>query len=173
MNWLNRQGEVQARCKGQAGGEIVLNGETVLVCLILIGLLGKSSILATAACILLVLKLLNLQTILPLVERRGLEAGLLCLMLSVLVPFAKGKITVNDILASFTTLPGLLALLGGTLATYMNKQGLTMLKLDPELMIGLVIGSIIGIVGFGGIPVGPLMAAGLTALFLSIISLLR
>lgn len=150
-----------------------MNGETVLVCLILIGLIGKSSILATAACVLLVIKLLNLQTLLPIVERRGLEIGLLFLMLSVLVPFAKGRITGSDILSSFTTLPGLLALLGGALATYMNKQGLTMLKIDPELMVGLVIGSIIGIVGFGGIPVGPLMAAGLTAFFLSLISLMR
>jgi len=150
-----------------------LNGETVLVCLILIGLVGKSSILATAACILLIMKLLNLQTFFPLVERRGLEIGLLFLMLSVLVPFAKGKISGNEVLSSFTTVPGILALLGGALATYMNKQGLTMLKLDPELIVGLVIGSIIGIVGFGGIPVGPLMAAGLTAFFLTVISLLR
>ncbi|MDA8213005.1 MAG: DUF441 domain-containing protein [Clostridia bacterium] len=150
-----------------------MNGETVLVSLILIGLIGKSSILATAACILLIMKLLNLQAFFPLVERRGLEIGLLFLMLAVLVPFAKGKISGNDILSSFTTLPGLFALLGGALATFMNKQGLTMLKLDPELMVGLVIGSIIGIIGFGGIPVGPLMAAGLTAFFLSVVSLLR
>lgn len=150
-----------------------MNGETVLVCLILIGLVGKSSILATAACILLIMKLLNLQTFFPLVERRGLETGLLFLMLSVLVPFAKGKISGNEVLSSFTTVPGIMALLGGALATYMNKQGLTMLKLDPELIVGLVIGSIIGIVGFGGIPVGPLMAAGLTAFFLTVISLLR
>lgn len=150
-----------------------MNGETVLVSLILIGLIGKSSILATAACILLIMKLLNLQAFFPLVERRGLEIGLLFLMLAVLVPFAKGKISGNDILSSFTTLPGLFALLGGALATFMNKQGLTMLKLDPELMVGLVIGSIIGIIGFGGIPVGPLMAAGLTAFFLSVFSLLR
>ncbi len=119
------------------------------------------------------MKLLNLQAFFPLVERRGLEIGLLFLMLAVLVPFAKGKISGNDILSSFTTLPGLFALLGGALATFMNKQGLTMLKLDPELMVGLVIGSIIGIIGFGGIPVGPLMAAGLTAFFLSVVSLLR
>ena len=32
------------------------------------------------------------------------------------------------------------------LATYMNGKGLDLLKMDPQLIIGLVIGSIIGIV---------------------------
>ena len=62
--------------------------------------------------------------------------------------------------------------LGGCLATYMNGDGLRMLQYQPEIMVGLVIGSILGIVLFKGIPVGPLMAAGLTAVFLKIFRLL-
>jgi len=150
-----------------------MSGESILVILILIGILGKSNILATAACLLLVLKLLNLQHFFPLLERRGLELGLLFLLISVLVPFAAGRVDTREIIYNLTSLPGILAILGGALATYMNAQGLTMLKLDPELMVGLVIGSIIGIVGWGGIPVGPLMAAGLTALFIKLAGLIR
>jgi len=141
-------------------------GEAVLVSLILVGILGKSNILATAACILLVIKLTRLYSLFPLLERRGLELGLLFLMISVLVPFATGKVPPKEILGSFMTLSGLLAIVGGALATYMNGQGLGLLKIDPEMMVGLVIGGIIGIVVFKGVPVGPLMAAGLTALFL-------
>jgi uncharacterized membrane protein (DUF441 family) len=63
--------------------------------------------------------------------------------------------------------------LGGALATYLNGGGLKLLQIDPEIIFGVVIGSIIGITFFGGIPVGPLMAAGLTALFLNIIALFR
>lgn len=148
-------------------------GEAVLVALILIGILGKSNILATAACILLVVKLTNLVVLFPILERRGLELGLLFLMVSVLVPFATGKVPPKELLTSFASVPGILAILGGTLATYMNGQGLNMLKVEPELMVGLVIGGIIGIVFLKGIPVGPLMAAGLTALFLKIIEMLK
>lgn len=148
-------------------------GEAILVLLILIGLFGKSNILATAACILLVVKLTKLNTLFPILERRGLELGLLFLMISVLVPFATGKIPPQDILKSFMSLTGLLAIIGGTVATYMNGQGLNMLKIDPELMVGLVIGGIIGIVFLKGVPVGPLMAAGLTAFFLKIIDFFR
>lgn len=148
-------------------------GEAILIALILIGVLGKSNILATAACVLLVVKLTRLYSLFPILEKRGLELGLLFLMISVLVPFATGKIPPKEILGSFVTLTGILAILGGALATYMNGQGLNMLKIDPELMVGLVVGGIIGILFFKGVPVGPLMAAGLTALFLKIIALCK
>jgi len=148
-------------------------GEGLLVVLILVGIIGKSNILATAACILLVVKLTRLYSLFPILERRGLELGLLFLMISVLVPFATGKVSQKDILGCFLSVPGILAIVGGALATYMNGQGLDMLKIDPELMVGLVVGGIIGIVFLKGVPVGPLMAAGLTALFLKIFDFIR
>ena len=150
-----------------------MSGESILVLLILIGIIGKSNIIATAACILLVMKLTSLHGFFPLLERRGLELGLLFLLLSVLVPFAQENIQMKEVVKNLTTLPGVLAILGGALATHMNGQGLDMLKLYPELLVGLVIGSIFGIIFLGGQPVGPLMAAGLTAVFLQVVYLLR
>lgn len=140
----------------------------MLVILILIGLIGRSPIIATAASILLVLKLTALERYFPTVERRGLELGLLCLTMSVLVPFASEKITWRDIAPLFTTMIGLLALTGGALATWMNGKGLDLLRAEPHMIVGLVIGSILGIVLLRGIPVGPLMAAGITALVLKL-----
>lgn len=140
----------------------------MLVILIIIGLIGRSPIIATAASILLVLKLTSLERFFPSVERRGLELGLLFLTISVLVPFASEKVSWRDVIPLFTTLMGILALAGGAIATYMNGKGLDMLRSDPQLILGLVIGSIIGIVFLRGIPVGPLMAAGITAVLLKI-----
>ena len=90
------------------------------------------------------------------------------LTIAVLVPFANERISLKDILSVFTSWPGILALVGGAIATYMNGKGLDLLKIDPQLIVGLVIGSILGIVFLRGIPVGPLMAAGITALLLKI-----
>ena len=146
----------------------MFSGEVMLVILIIVGLIGRSPIIATAASILLVLKLTSLERFFPSLERRGLELGLLFLTLSVLVPFASEKVSWRDVIPLFTTLMGILALAGGALATYMNGKGLDMLRSDPQLILGLVIGSIIGIVFLRGIPVGPLMAAGITALLLKI-----
>lgn len=143
-------------------------GEIILVVLIIIGILGRASILATAASLLLILKLLSLQRFFPIIERRGLELGLLFLMISVLVPLVNGKLQTKDLLGTFLTVGGICAVLGGIIATYVNGQGLYMLKMDPELMVGMIIGSVVGIVVFKGIPVGPLMAAAIAAMLLKL-----
>lgn len=149
-----------------------MNGEMLLVVLIVVGLIGRSHIITTAACVLLIVKLIHLDRYLPTIERRGLELGLLFLTMGVLVPFASNKISHKEVLAVFTTWPGILALAGGAVATYMNGKGLDLLKIDPQLIVGLVIGSIFGILFLRGIPVGPLMAAGITALLLKIFTFL-
>ncbi|WP_027365133.1 DUF441 domain-containing protein [Desulfotruncus alcoholivorax] len=150
-----------------------MNGVPILVALLLIGIIARSNLIATAACVLLIVKFANLNFILPLLEKRGLEAGLLLLLLSILVPAAKGEISEKDLLMTFTSLPGVLAIIGGALATHLNGEGLQLLQIDPELIFGLLIGSVFGIVFLGGIPVGPLMAAGLTALFLETINFFK
>lgn len=145
-----------------------MNGELLLVTLIVIGLIGRSPIITTAACVLLIIKLISLERFLPAIERRGLELGLLFLTMGVLVPFASERISFKDVWSVFTTWPGIIALAGGAIATYMNGKGLELLKIDPQLIVGLVIGSIFGIIFMRGIPVGPLMAAGITAFLLKI-----
>lgn len=145
----------------------------MLVILIVVGLIGRSPIIATAASMLLVLKLTSLERYFPTVERRGLELGLLFLTISVLVPFANEKVTWKDITPLFTTVIGVLALAGGAIATWMNGKGLDLLRTEPHMIVGLVIGSIIGIVFLRGIPVGPLMAAGITAFILKLLDWLN
>ena len=149
-----------------------MHGELILIILIVIGIIGRSNILATAASLLLIMKLIHLERFFPTVERRGLEFGLLFLMMAVLVPFAAEKITWKDLLSLFTSPIGILALMGGAIATYMNGKGLSLLQTDPQLIIGLVIGSIFGIIFLKGIPVGPLMAAGITVALLKLFSFL-
>ncbi|MCG7406292.1 DUF441 domain-containing protein [Paenibacillus sp. ACRRX] len=145
-----------------------MNGEVVLVTLIIVGLISRSPIITTAACFLLIIKLVQLDRFLPTLERRGLELGLLFLTIGVLVPFATERIETKDIVNTLTSWTGILALTGGALATFMNSKGLDLLKNDPQMIVGLVAGSIIGIVFLRGIPVGPLMAAGITAFLLQL-----
>ncbi len=90
-----------------------MNGDIVLVILIIIGLVGRSPIISTAACVLLIVKLIHLQRYLPTIERRGLELGLLFLTFSVLVPFASERIQTKDIVGALTSWPGILAIAGG------------------------------------------------------------
>ncbi|AGL02607.1 DUF441 domain-containing protein [Desulfoscipio gibsoniae] len=150
-----------------------MNGVPLLVALLLVGIIARSNLIATAACVLLIIKFTNLHFIFSLLEKRGLEIGLLFLLLAILVPVASGKVTEKELVSTFTSLPGILAILGGALATHLNGEGLRLLQIDPEMIFGLLIGSMIGIVFLNGVPVGPLMAAGLTALFLETIRLFK
>ncbi|AKX95502.1 DUF441 domain-containing protein [Neomoorella thermoacetica] len=145
----------------------------ILILLMLLGILGRSNVIAAAAAFLLLLQFTSLQRFYPILERRALEAGLIFLVVSVLVPFASGRVAPRDMLQSFVSLPGLIAIASGIIATHMNCQGLELLQRFPQMMIGMVIGSIIGVAFFGGIPVGPLMAGGIAALLVHLMAWLR
>jgi uncharacterized membrane protein (DUF441 family) len=150
-----------------------MNGVNMLVALLLIGIIARSNLIAIAACLLLIVKFTNIHFLFPLLERRGLELGLLFLILSILVPLANGHVSEQDIMYNLTSLPGILAVAGGAIATHLNTEGLRLMQVDPEVVFGIVLGSILGIVFLNGVPVGPLMAAGATALFLKVLRLAR
>ncbi len=143
---------------------------TGLLILLLLGLAARSNLVAASATILLLIRLTRTTFLYGVLERRGVEMGLLFLTLAMLVPFAVGQVNLKEALRSFLTLPGLLALVGGALATHLNGRGLQLLNTHSQLMVGLIVGSIIGIVLWGGVPVGPLMAAGVTYVMLQAIS---
>ena len=140
-----------------------MSGVNMLVALLLIGIMARSNLIATAACLLLIAKFTNLKFVFSLLERRGLEMGILFLMLSILVPLANGKITEQDIIYNLTSLPGILSIAGGALATCLNTQGLKLLKIDPEIVLGWLSARFWA--SSLHVPVGPLMAAAVAALF--------
>ncbi len=148
----------------------MLNNATIgLLALLILGIWARSNLVAAAAAILLVIRFTRLTFLFPVLERRGVEVGLLFLTLAMLVPFAVGKVSLKDIGKGLLTVPGILAVIGGAVATHLNGRGLHLLADNSYLMISLIVGSIVGIVVWGGIPVGPLMAAGVTYLMLQII----
>lgn len=148
-------------------------GETTMVILLLIGLAAKSSLISTCACILLVLQFSKLDFLFPYLETHGLELGLVFLLLSILVPIATDRVTTRELLYNVTSLPGLLAIIAGALATHLNSEGLKLMQIDPGIIFGLIAGSVIGILFFNGQPVGPLMAAGVAALFIEVLNWFR
>lgn len=143
-------------------------GSLLLLLLLVAGLVARSYLISVAALILLALRWGRLPQCINFVEKKGLEAGLLLLLLAIMAPFAADRVSMRDIAGHLTSLPGLMAILGGALATHLNGEGLCLMQSTPELIFGLLIGSLLGILLLGGIPVGPLMAAGLTALLLEL-----
>lgn len=147
--------------------------DILLILFILVGVIGRASIISVAASLLLVMRMLRLERYMGLLERRSLELGLLFLMISILVPLASGRIDAREMVRTIFSPLGIITVGAGVLATVMNAQGLELLQNYPALLIGVVVGSILGISLFDGMPVGPLMATALAALVVSAVNLFR
>lgn len=149
-------------------GKLVKNDIILLISILILGILAKSNVTAAAATVLLLIKFFNLERFLPLVERRSLEVGLLFLNLAVLIPMMLNDRLINDILKTFTSMAGVIAIVAGIIASQLNASGFEFINEYPQYVIGIIIGTMIGIIFFRGFPVGPLMAGGVMLVFLTI-----
>lgn len=139
------------------------NGSWVLLLVLLAGVVGRNQLVISAAGVLLLLVFLPVDGLLPLLERYSINLGLTLLIVGLLIPFANGQLGLADMLSGLRGPLGVAALLGGALSAYMCGKGLLLLELEPEIIVGLVAGTIIGVALLRGIPVGPLAAAGFAA----------
>lgn len=144
------------------------SGLWVLVLVLLAGVVGRNPLVIMAAGLLLVIAVVPLGPVLTTLERHSVQVGLTLLIIGLLAPFATGRLGLAHMLAGLKGPLGLSALIGGALSAYMCAKGLILLELEPEIIVGLVAGTIIGVAAFSGIPVGPLAAAGLTAVIYEI-----
>lgn len=140
-----------------------------LYIIIILGLLARSRVIVLAGFSLLLIRELGLSGLLEFLSDRGIELGLIFLLMAILAPLLISSLERGDLEKVFLNWKSLVAVLAGLLATRFNGMGLKLLQESPQLVIGIITGSLIGIVLFGGIPVGPLMAAGIAALLTGLV----
>lgn len=143
-------------------------GQALLLFIFVLGILAKNNILASAAGILLVMKGMDLERLFIILENHAIDWGLLFLTIAILVPFATGKIQLEHIIGFLWSPAGLVTLVGGAVAALLNARGVSLLIREPDVVGAIILGSLISIVFFGGIPVGPVMAAGIASVLLQI-----
>lgn len=146
--------------------------ELFLYFIIILGLLARSRVVALSGLALLIIKQLDLITLSEFLSNKGIEIGLIFLLMAIMAPMLINPLGWQDIKHMLTNWKVLVAIVAGILATQFNGMGLQLLDKMPQLVIGIVIGALIGIVAFGGIPVGPLMAAGIAAIIIEGLSLI-
>jgi uncharacterized membrane protein (DUF441 family) len=145
------------------------SGGIILLILMALGVAARNALIVAAAGVVLIMQVMRLDRLFPMLEKRGLEVGLILLLISVLVPFATGEVGLPEIKSSFTSWSGLAAIAGGVIAAVLSGWGVSLLQVKPEVIVGMVVGTILGVVLFKGIPVGPLAAAGFTAVLLAML----
>ena len=136
-----------------------------LVVLIFLGVVGNNSSITISAAILLLMQQTFLSKYITVMEKYGLNAGIIILTIGVLAPIISGKIQLPD-LKALLHWKMLLAIVIGILVAWFGGRGVGLLGSQPILITGLLIGTIIGVAFLGGIPVGPLIAAGMLSLLL-------
>ncbi|NLL43677.1 MAG: DUF441 domain-containing protein [Firmicutes bacterium] len=135
-----------------------------LLIVFIIAVLTKNNLLGAAAAIVFFIDLMRLNRFFRLIQNRGLEGGVLLLTVALLVPLADGQLTRESLASSLFSPLGILAVIGGILGAYFNSQGLDLIAVEPSIIPGILIGVMVSVFFFGGVSVGPIMAAGITAL---------
>ena len=137
----------------------------LLVVLIILGLLSHNSAITISTAVLLIMQQTFLSSHIPLLEKYGIKIGIIILTIGVLSPLVSGKIQLPD-LSDFLSWKMALSISVGVLVAWLAGKGVPLMGEQPILVTGLLIGTIIGVAFLGGIPVGPLIAAGILALLL-------
>lgn len=144
-------------------------GALVLLIVAAFGLAGGNDLVAIAAAGILGLRLFAPEPVFAWAERHSMQAGIVLMTFGLLFPFATGRVSLGSVASTLLTPSGFIAVLVGATASYLGLEGLNLLVVKPQVMVGLVVGSILGVSLLGGIPIGPLVAAGFTALLFRIL----
>lgn len=140
-----------------------------LAVLLVISLLAKNQSLIIAVIVLLAIKLLGLEAkILPFIQQKGINLGVIIITISVLVPIATGEIGIKHLFDAMKSYYAWIALISGIIVALLAKGGIHLLANDPHITTALVFGTIIAVTLFNGIAVGPLIGAGIAYFFMKI-----
>lgn len=138
----------------------------LLLLFVTLGIVGNNPSVTISALIILLVQQTPLLKYAPVLEKYGLQLGIMLLMIGVLAPLITGKVQPAQIAALVTSWKTIAAVVVGTIVAWLGGRGVQLMQVNPTIVTGLMIGTIIGVAFLRGVPVGPLIAAGLLSLIL-------
>lgn len=146
-------------------------GLLILLFILAASIIGKNNSVSIATGFLIIVKLVNWDSLLHMVNDKFLNIGIIILTMGVLAPIALNKIKLSDIINLIKTPAGIITIASGVIVTVLSTNGLTLMAKEPDIIADIVLGTVIGVSFFKGTPVGPMIAAGIAGLFLYILRL--
>ncbi|QNS14909.1 DUF441 domain-containing protein [Mannheimia bovis] len=137
----------------------------LLVVLIVLGLVSQNNAVTISAAVLLIMQQTLLSKYIPSIDQYGLKIGIIILTIGVLSPLVSGRIMLPE-LNQLLNWKMLVSIIAGVLVAWLGGRGVGLMGNQPVLVTGLLIGTIIGVALFKGVPVGPLIAAGILSLII-------
>ncbi len=135
----------------------------LLVALILLGIFSQNSAVTISAAVLLIMQQTLLAKYVPYLDQYGIKIGIIILTIGVLAPLVSGRIALPE-LVQLINWKMIVAIVAGIAVAWLGGRGVTLMGNQPVLVTGLLIGTIIGVAFLKGVPVGPLIAAGILSL---------
>lgn len=135
----------------------------ILLALAALGFVSHNTTVAISILVLIIVRVTPLNTFFPWIEKQGLTIGIIILTIGVMAPIASGTLPASTLLHSFVNWKSLVAIAVGV---WLGGRGVTLMSSQPSLVAGLLVGTVLGVALFRGVPVGPLIAAGLVSLFI-------
>lgn len=140
----------------------------VLIVLLACGIFSHNTAITIATAVLIVFRITPLSEYFPLLQQHGLNIGIIILTIGVLTPIASGKIPGDEILKSFLHWKSLFAIAIGIFVAWLGGRGVQLMSNQPNIVAGLLIGTVAGVALLRGVPVGPLIAAGILSLIIGL-----
>lgn len=133
----------------------------ILLALAALGFISHNTTVAISILVLIIVRVTPLNTFFPWIEKQGLTIGIIILTIGVMAPIASGTLPASTLLNSFVNWKSLVAIAVGVFVSWLGGRGVTLMSSQPSLVAGLLVGTVLGVALFRGVPVGPLIAAGL------------
>ena len=129
-----------------------------------LGMVGHNMAVVYAVAVLLIVKITPLAKLFPVIESQGVNLGIIILTIGVIAPLASGEMSPRALFRTLADWKSISAIVVGIFVSWLGGRGVSFLSAQPGIVTGLLVGTIIGVAFLKGVPVGPLIAAGLISL---------
>jgi len=145
----------------------------LMLAIFAMGIFARNRLLTAAAACLALFSAVRFGREAQMLQPMFLNLGILFLLFALMLPLISGDVGFKEVVATVFSREGLIAIGIGVWATILGRLGVGLLQVRPEIILGITFGSIAGTAFCRGIPVGPLVAAGLVASLLSLFKQIR
>lgn len=143
-----------------------------LLLLVLIGVIASNQSIIIASSFLLIIKAIGFgDQLFPTFAAKGIHWGVTIITIAVLVPIATGDIGFRELWNSMKGPVGIIAFASGIFVALTAAQGVQLMRVEPVVTTALLAGTILAVGFMKGVPVGPLIGAGIAALILGCFNL--
>lgn len=139
----------------------MLQAVAALVAIAALSLISKDRMLMAAAVALAILAVLDSRPVFALLQRHSFQVGIFFLLLFLLLPIANQKISTTDMARQLLSIEGAVAVMAGLAVSIVGGRGTAILAGHPAILTGVIIGTLIAVLFFQGLPAGLIIAAGL------------